>query len=421
MAGHVPAIALERNGAMSEAGMVIIGGGMAGARAVVNLRASGWQGAITLVSEETLAPYDRPPLSKAMITEEQEPQPVTLLDEGMMASLDATFIRGNRAVKIDRASRTVLLEDGHGIAYAKLLIATGAKPRRLTIPGGELAYTLRDFADGDHLRNRLRAVKSAAIVGGGFIGLEVASSARKLGCDVTLVEAQPRILMRGVPEDIAKVVHARHVAAGVTMQVGTALTAVETDGILMADGSKVKADIVIAGIGAAPATSLAEEAGLEVSNGIVCDADMRTSDPDIYAAGDVCSFPHPLFGNKRLRLEAWRNATDQANVATENMAGGSKTYMAVPWFWSDQYDLSLQIAGLPADGVDTVRRNLSDTNFVIFHLDETGRLVGASGIGIGNAVGREIKLAEMMIAKSLKPAREALADPAVALKGLLRA
>lgn len=420
MAGHAPAITVERDGAMAEAGMVIIGGGMAGARAVVNLRASDWQGPVTLVSEETLAPYDRPPLSKAMLTEEQEPQPVTLLDEGMMASLNAHFIRGNRAVKIDRASKTVVLEDGHSLSYQKLLIATGAKPRRLTIPGGELAYTLRDFADGDHLRHRLRAVKSAAIVGGGFIGLEVASSARKLGCDVTLVEAQPRILMRGVPEDIAKVVHARHVEAGVTMQVGTALTAVETDGILMADGSKVKADIVIAGIGAAPATSLAEAAGLDVSNGILCDAGMRTSDPDIYAAGDVCSFPHALFGNKRLRLEAWRNATDQANVATENMAGGSKSYSAVPWFWSDQYDLSLQIAGLPGDGVETVRRNLSETNFVIFHLDDTGRLVGASGIGIGNAIGREIKLAEMMIGKSARPAKDALADPAVALKGLLR-
>lgn len=405
---------------MPEAGMVIIGGGMAGARAIINLRASGWQGAITLVSEETLAPYDRPPLSKAMLTEELEPQPVTLLDEGMMASLNAQFIRGNRAVKIDRASKSVVLEDGHSVVYHKLLIATGAKPRRLTIPGGELAYTLRDFADGDHLRNRLRAVKTAAIVGGGFIGLEVASSARKLGLAVTLVEAQPRILIRGVPEDIAKVVHARHVEAGVTMQVGTALTAVETDGILMADGTKVKADIVIAGIGAVPATSLAEAAGLEVSNGIACDAGMRTSDPDIYAAGDVCSFPHPLFGNKRLRLEAWRNATDQANVATGNMAGESKTYSAVPWFWSDQYDLSLQIAGLPGDGVETVRRDLSDTNFLIFHLDGEGRLVGASGIGIGNAIGRDIKLAEMMIGKSARPAKEALADPAVALKGLLR-
>jgi 3-phenylpropionate/trans-cinnamate dioxygenase ferredoxin reductase subunit len=193
------------------AGMVIIGGGMAGARAIVSLRANGWQGPITLVSEETLLPYDRPPLSKAMLTGEQEPSPVYLLDESMVASLGAKVIRGNRAMKLDRAAKTVLLEDGHALTYDKLLIATGAKPRRLTIPGGELAYPLRDFGDGDHLRSRLRSAKRAAIIGGGFIGLEVASSARKLGCEVTLIEALPRILMRGVPEEIAQVVHARHV------------------------------------------------------------------------------------------------------------------------------------------------------------------------------------------------------------------
>ena len=172
---------------------------------------------------------------------------------------------------------------------------------------------------------------------------------------MTLVEAQPRILMRGVPEEIARVVHARHVEAGVTMEVGTALKAVETDGVRLADGRKVKAEIVVAGIGAAPEIALAQTAGLAIENGIACDATLRTSDPDIYAAGDCCSFPHGLFGDKRMRLEAWRNATDQANVATENMLGGSKPYMAVPWFWSDQYDLSLQIAGNPAEGAETVQ------------------------------------------------------------------
>jgi 3-phenylpropionate/trans-cinnamate dioxygenase ferredoxin reductase component len=404
---------------MPDSGMVIVGGGMAGARAIVSLRANGWDGPITLISEETLLPYDRPPLSKAMLTEEQEPSPTYLLDESMIASLKADFVRGARAIGIDRAKKTVVLEDGRAIAYEKLLIATGAKPRRLTIEGGELAYTLRDFADGDHLRSRLRASATAAIVGGGFIGLEVAASARKLGCNVTLVEAQPRILMRGVPEEIAKVVHARHVEAGVTMQVGTALKAVETDGILLADGHKVKAEIVIAGIGAAPEVGLAKDAGLAVENGIICDETLKTSDPDIYAAGDCCSFPHRLFGNKRMRLEAWRNATDQANVATANMLGGTKSYDAVPWFWSDQYDLSLQIAGSPGDGVETVRRQVGE-GFVIFHRDATGRLVGASGIGPGNSIARDVKLAEMLIARQAAPAATALADPATPLKALLK-
>lgn len=404
---------------MPDTGMVIAGGGMAGARAIVSLRANGWQGPITLIGEETLLPYDRPPLSKAMLTDEQEPSPAYLLDESMLASLKADVVRGTKAISIDRAQKAVVLEDGRAIAYEKLLIATGAKPRRLTIEGGELAYTLRDFADGDHLRNRLRASASAAIVGGGFIGLEVAASARKLGCNVTLVEAQPRILMRGVPEEIARVVHARHAEAGVSLEIGTALKAVETDGILLAGGRKVKADIVIAGIGAAPEVALAKDSGLAVENGITCDAMLMTSDPNIFAAGDCCSFPHALFGNKRMRLEAWRNATDQANVATENMLGGTKSYTAVPWFWSDQYDLSLQIAGSPTDGVATVRRQVGE-GFVIFHLDGTGRLAAASGIGPGNSIARDVKLAEMLIARQAAPPADVLADPAVQLKALLK-
>ena len=405
---------------MSDAGMVIVGGGMAGARAIVSLRANGWQGAITLVTEETLLPYDRPPLSKAMLVEEQEPQPVYLLDEGMIASLGAIVIRGVQATAIDRQKKAVVLADGRAVSYDKLLIATGAKPRKLSIEGGELAYTLRDFADGDHLRSRLRASGSAAIIGGGFIGLEVASSARKLGLAVTLIEAQPRILMRGVPEEIAQVVHKRHVEAGVTMEVGTALKSVETDGVRLADGRKVTAEIVVAGIGAAPEVALAQQAGLAIDNGIACDEQLRTSDPDIYAAGDCCSFPHGLFGGKRMRLEAWRNATDQANVATESMLGGSKPYMAVPWFWSDQYDLSLQIAGSASDGVETVRRQISENAFVMFHRDGQGRLVAASGIGIGNAIARDVKLAEMLIAKRAAPPADVLADPAVQLKALLK-
>lgn len=405
---------------MSEAGIVIVGGGMAGARAIVSLRANGYQGPVTLVSEETLLPYDRPPLSKAMLLEENEPQPVLLLDDSMIASLNAIFVRGVKATAIDRKQKALVLEDGRAISYDKLLIATGAKPRRLSIEGGELAYTLRDFADGDHLRNRLRQSTSAAIIGGGFIGLEVASSARKLGLEVTLVEAQPRILMRGVPEEIARVVHARHVEAGVTMQVGTALKAVETDGVRLADDRKVKAEIVVAGIGAAPEIALAQSAGLTIENGIACDATLMTSDPDIYAAGDCCSFPHGLFGNKRMRLEAWRNATDQANVATENMLGGSKPYMAVPWFWSDQYDLSLQIAGNPADGPEIVKRQTGEQSFVMFHRDHEGRLVGASGIGPGNSIARDVKLAEMLIGKRASPSAEQLADPNVQLKVLLK-
>lgn len=400
--------------------MVIVGAGMAGARAVIGLRAAGWEGPVTLIGEELLLPYDRPPLSKAMLTDENEPTPVYLLDEGMLASLKATVIRGLRAVAIDRAAKTVTLEDGQTVAYDKLLLALGAKPRRLAIPGGELAYTIRDYGDSEQLRKTLRGKPQATIIGGGFIGLETAASARKLGCHVALIEALPRILMRGVPEAIAGVVHARHVSAGVDMHIGTGLAAIETDGVLLADGRKIKSDIVIAGIGAVPETTLAAQAGLVLDNGIAVNGELRTSDPDIFAAGDCCSFPHPLFGNKRIRLEAWRNAQDQGTLAAGNMLGASKTYAAVPWFWSDQYDLSLQIAGMPGDGSETVRRQTGPDSFLIFHRDAAGRLVGVSGIGTGNSIARDVKLAEMLIAKGISPSAETLADPAIALKSLLK-
>ena len=400
-------------------GMVIIGGGMAGARAIIGLRAAGWDGPITLVSEETLLPYDRPPLSKAAITAEEEPTPVTLLDEGMAASLKAEMQLGKQVTAIDRASRTIHMGDERQ-SYDKLLLATGAKPRQLNCPGAEHAIMLRDFSDATLLRARFQPGARIAIIGGGFIGLELASSASKRGCAVTLIEALPRILMRGVPAEIASVVHARHVAAGVTMITGTGIASLSPLAVNLADGRTIPADSIIAGIGAVPETGLAAAAGLAIDNGIACDQMLRTSDPGIYAAGDCCSFPHPLFGHKRIRLEAWRNAQDQASVAAGNMAGGSKPYSAVPWFWSDQYELSLQIAGMPGDGVEMVRRSLSPDAFLLCHRDGNGRLVGASGIGPGNAIARDVKLVEMMIAKGISPSAESLADPAVSLKSLLK-
>lgn len=405
---------------MNMSGMVIIGGGMAGARACISLRASGYEGKITLICAETLLPYDRPPLSKAMMVSEEEPTPAFLLDDGIAKSLNVTLVQGDAAASVDRTGHKVLTAKGHAIAYNKLLIATGAQPRRLTLPGAERALTLRDFVDTQKLRKAFAAKPATAIIGGGFIGLELASSAAKLGCKVTLIEAQPRILMRGVPAEIAAVVHQRHVEAGVDMQTGTGLAALDNTGVTLADGRKIHADVIIAGVGAVPEIRLAEAAGLAIENGIAVNGELQTSDPDIYAAGDCCSFPHPLFNGRRLRLEAWRNAQDQGNLAAENMLGGSRTYGAVPWFWSDQYELSLQIAGLPDEGATTVRRSLDDKTFIMFYLAADGRLVAACGIGVGNAIARDIKLAEMLIAKRASPSPQVLADAGQQLRALLK-
>jgi 3-phenylpropionate/trans-cinnamate dioxygenase ferredoxin reductase component len=401
--------------------IVIIGAGMAGARACINLRANDYAGDIILIGEEQHLPYDRPPLSKSSILQEDTPEPVWLMDETIARELNVTVRNGIQATKINRAEHTVSLSDGSTQAYSKLLLATGAKPRKLTLPGGEFALTLRNHEDTLDLRKRFQPGKKIVIIGGGFIGLELASSAAKRGCNVTLVEAQPRILMRGVPEPIAKIIHDEHVKHGVTMLTGTALSHLTAHAVHLADGRVLPADSIIAGIGAAPDVTLAAEAGLTIENGIACNEHMQTSDPDIYAAGDCASYINQKHNGRRMRLEAWRSAQDQAATAASNMLGVTKVHNSIPWFWSDQYDLGLQIAGMADLGPVTVSRKSAEDSLVLFHLAEDGTLMGASGIGVGNAIGRDIKLAEMMMAKNLKPSPEALADPTQQLKSLLKA
>lgn len=400
--------------------VVIIGAGMAGARACINLRANGYQGAITLVGEEQHLPYDRPPLSKTSITQEGEPEPVWLMDGTIARELNVHVLKGVAATAINRRAKAVALSDGRQVSYDKLLIATGARPRKLAIPGGEFALTLRTHEDAIELRKRFLPGKTIIIIGGGFIGLELASSAITKGCHVTVIEALPRILMRGVPEAIARIIHDRHVKAGVNVLTGVSLSHLSAGCVYLADGRALPADTIIAGIGAAPETTLASETGLTIDNGVACDSRMQTSDPDIYAAGDCTSFIHPKLADRRMRLEAWRSAQDQAATAAENLLGRSKEHTAIPWFWSDQYDLSLQIAGMPDMAAVTVERRLNEDTLILFHLAHDGALMSASGIGPGNAVARDIKLAEMIIAKEIRPPHEILADPARPLKALLR-
>jgi 3-phenylpropionate/trans-cinnamate dioxygenase ferredoxin reductase subunit len=336
-------------------------------------------------------------------------------------------ITGRTVVGIDRQHKTVELADGASIPYAKLLLATGAVPRRLPLApkaSEHIAY-LRTYADAIDIRAHLKPGSHVAVIGGGFIGLELAASARKRGADVTVIEAQPRILMRGVPEEIAKVVHDRHLAEKIKVTCGRALKSItEADGqvvVELADGETNHADLAVIGIGAQPVTALAEAAGLALDNGIAVDATLATSDPDIFAAGDCCSFPLAIYGGRRVRLESWRNAQDQGTLAAANMLGRAEPISSVPWFWSDQHDLTLQVAGLAEGAARVVRRDLGDDAFILFHLAEDGRLLSASGIGPGNAVARDIRLAEMLIAKGARPAPEQLAEPQVKLKALLAA
>ncbi len=405
-------------------GIVIAGAGEAGARAASTLREEGYDGPIMLIGDEPHPPYERPPLSKAAMTADSLYGPPSIFDADRLTEARIDYLAGRRVSRLDLQRRLALLDDGSAFPYAKLLIATGASPRRLALPGaddGGVRY-LRTFADALALRERLRPGSRLTVIGGGFIGLEIAAGAVERGCEVRLIEMAPRLLMRGVPAEVAEIVKARHETAGVRILTGVAIDRIERQGdgwaVRLADGTAVDCDLIVAGIGAVPETALADASGLAVENGVRVDGTLRTSDAHVFAAGDCCAFPHPLYGDRRLRLEAWRNAQDQGALAARNMLGQEECYAAVPWFWSDQYDLSLQVAGLADAGTRIVRRESAGASF-FFHLDDGGRLVALSSIGLGNAVARDVKLAEMMIARRLAPHPAALADPGAKLKTLL--
>lgn len=409
---------------MSQIGMVIIGAGEAGSNAALELRNQGWEGPITLIGKENRTPYERPPLSKSVMTSESDPSPTSILDTEKLAQLNIQYLSESHVVQIDRPNHVVHLENGEQIPYKRLLLATGASPRKLVMEGSDTskAYYLRTFSDALAIRSQLQEGKHIAIIGGGFIGLEIAASARTRGCSVTLIEVAPRILMRGVPEEIANLVEARHRDAGVAFKLGIGITSIDNTSddkqcITLADGSIIHCDTLIIGIGAIPETSLAVACGLHTENGICVDEHLATSDPDIYAAGDCCSFPHGLYAGRRIRLEAWRNAQDQGIHAAQNMLGAAEPYQAVPWFWSDQYDQTLQVAGLTDSGVATVKRESNGGNHLFFHLAANGTLAAASGIG--PQIGKEIRLAEMLIEKQIKLDPEQLARADVKLKSLL--
>ena len=407
-------------------GIVIIGAGEAGGRTALQLREAGFAGPIKLVGDEAHLPYERPPLSKEALTDAEAAVPRVIASPDVLETAGITFLPSVRAMSIDRETKTVLLADGTEHAYDKLVLATGASPRRLPMAeDSRHCVYLRTHDDSAGIRARLARGGHVAVVGGGFIGLEIAASARKRGCEVTIIEAQPRLLMRGVPAEIAEVIQREHKSHDARVLTGTGLRSITDAGdqarIELADGSNLLADLVVIGIGAVPNTTLAEAAGLAIENGIAVDRHLRTSDPAIFAVGDCASFPAELFGGRRIRLESWRSTHDHARVAAVNLAGGEAVIDAVPWFWSDQYALGLQVAGLSDEGATIVRRDLGDNAFILFSLAADGRLVAASGIGPGNAVARDIRLAEMLIARRARPDPAQLASPDTKLKALLAA
>lgn len=408
------------------AGIVIVGAGDCGTRAAFALRENGYGGPVTLVGDEPHLPYERPPLSKEALAGGGEPAPKTVSTAARFDEAGIRCVTGTAVRAIDRRGKRVHVADGAPLAYERLLLATGATPRRLPIaPDDRRCIYLRTLDDARRISRHLGAGARIAIVGGGFIGLELAASARARGAAVTLIEALPRILTRGVTEAVARMVHDRHLAEGVEVRCGVAIASIRATAtaveIVLAGGATIAADLVVIGIGSLPAVDLAADAGLAIDNGIAVDARLQTSDPDIFAAGDCCSFPLALYRGRRVRLESWRNAIDQGNAVARSLLGAGVAYAGVPWFWSDQHDLTLQVAGLPDEGADVIRRDLGDDAFILFHLAGDGRLVGASGIGPGNAVAKDIRVAEMLIGRRARPLPALLASPGTKLKTLLAA
>ncbi len=368
------------------AGTVIIGAGQAGLQAAIELRAAGHGAPITLVGEEAALPYHRPPLSKAYLTGEKSRDALLMRGEAFYAEQDIALLHGVAATAIDRKLKHVALGDGSNIAYDRLVLATGASPRRLTCPGHDLkgVMVLRNVDDADALADRLRRAGNLTVIGGGFIGLEAAASARKFGVRVTVLEMQDRLMARavgaGISQFFAEAHRGHHVdlrlGQGVAEIIGTdgAVSAVQTTG-----GDIIRADIVLAGIGVAPNVALASAAGLPVANGIVVDSFQQTEDPAIFALGDCAICPNP-HGEGMVRLESVQNAVDQAKVVAGVIMGSPAPYAAIPWFWSDQYDLKLQMVGLSAGHDQAVERgSREEKRFSVFYF-KAGRLIAIDSV-----------------------------------------
>ncbi|SDE70280.1 NAD(P)/FAD-dependent oxidoreductase [Limimaricola pyoseonensis] len=400
--------------------VVVIGAGQAGAALVAKLRGEGFEGRITLVGAETAPPYQRPPLSKAYLLGEMARERLFLRPESWYAEHDVALRLGARAEAIDPAARRVTLQDGETLDYDALALCTGAHPRRLPAAiGGDLpgVLTMRDLADADRLSPEMVEGRRLLVVGGGYIGLEAAAVARKRGLEVILVETAERILGRvAAPETSAyfRDLHARH---GVEIREGCGLERLlgedRVTGARLTDGTEIAVDFAIAGVGVEPATGLAEAAGLALENGIRCDRHCRTSDERIWAAGDCASL---LWGDARVRLESVGNAIDMAEAAALNIMGRDVEYRPRPWFWSDQYDVKLQIAGLNA-GWDAVHVRPGATPEQCSHWYYRGAtLIAVDAMNDSRAymVGKRL----IEAGKSPDPAQ--VADPSVELKALLK-
>lgn len=402
---------------IDETNVAIIGAGHAGGRAAQQLRAFGFDGTITLMGSEPIAPYERPPLSKGVLLDEGAEKDTLLFDPSWYADNGITLRTSTDVTKIDRQDRLLTLSGGGWLRYEKAIIATGGRLRRLPVPGADLddVLYLKTMHDALALRARLKPQTRLVVVGGGFIGLEVAASARAVSADVTVVETQERLMGRAVPPAVSEVFKDIHTDWGTDIVLGQAVASIQPNGadkiVVMQDGRQLPADTVVIGIGIVPDTLLAEAAGLEVDNGIVVNQHCQSSDPSIFAIGDVASQVDPNSG-KCIRIESWQNAESQAARVAASIAGEAAPDAEPLWFWSDQHDVNLQIVGCPPDWDDLIIRGASHREPLMFFKMHDDVVQGVIGL---NAK-RDMLLMRKLMAAGKPIDRDILTNTQVPLK-----
>ena len=399
---------------------VIIGAGQAGAQVAFSLRQWGYDGDIVLVGDEPFAPYERPPLSKEFLKGELAAERLCFKTDAWYSENGVDLKLATSARAVDRERRTVSVGDGSSIGYDHLVLASGSRPRALPIAGASLSgvFELRTIDDARRIGAMLKAGAHAVVVGAGYIGLEVAAVARTRGLEVTVLEAMPRVLARVAGTAVSGFFESEHRARGVDVRCGARLATFEgrkrLEGAVLADGTRIAADIAVIGVGIEPRDDLARACGIECNDGIVVDRDARTSDPAVFAVGDCARRPLVHYGRSG-RLESVHNAIEQGKLAAAAILGRPRPAEDVPWFWSDQYDLKLQIAGL-SEGHDqvVVRGKLSDRRFAAFYMKE-GRLIATDAVNSP----MEFMASKLLIAKRARPDPRALGNPDVSMKQIV--
>lgn len=403
--------------------VVIVGGGHGGAQAAIALRTQGFAGSIAIVGREAEPPYERPPLSKEYLAQEKPFERLYLRPREYWADKQVELLLGREVTALDAAARQITCADGSSLTYGDLIWATGGDPRRLSCPGADLAgiHYVRTRADVDGLMAELPQVRHAVVIGGGYIGLEAAAVLSKLGKQVTLLEALPRVLARVAGEDLSRFFEGEHRAHGVDLRTGMAVEAIEGEGrvsgVKLADGTVIPADVVIVGIGIVPSIGVLVAAGAAGGNGVDVDERCRTSLPHVFAIGDCAAHANGFADGAVIRLESVQNANDMATVVAKVITGQEASYGATPWFWSNQYDLKLQTVGLSAGHDATVLRGDPGTrSFSVIYLRQ-GKVIALDSVNCAKDYAQGRKLVEQRVVAD--PA--ALADPAIPLKDLVPA